>query len=118
MSRYPDDPRGLLLTEARIDMENATHISMQLRVEKAWLNRNLPFLTALMNIAIEQPHGHDPNPPETFEYRRVRTSGSAPWPDRGFTAKELGLSHRTLRARLEIHEAQASRRARSMTEAA
>lgn len=41
------DPRAYLDTEARIIAENETHAVFALRVEKATIARNLPFLAAL-----------------------------------------------------------------------
>jgi len=44
------DPRAYLDTEARIIVENDTHVAVALRVEKAAIARNLPFLAALADL--------------------------------------------------------------------
>lgn len=44
------DQRAYLETEARIITENDTHAVVALRVEKAVIARNLPFLAALACI--------------------------------------------------------------------
>jgi hypothetical protein len=44
------DPRAYLETEARIIVENDTHAALALRVEKAAIARNLPFLAALADL--------------------------------------------------------------------
>lgn len=44
------DTRHYLETEARIIVENDTHAVLALRVEKATIARNLPFLAALADL--------------------------------------------------------------------
>jgi flagellar biosynthesis protein FlhB len=44
------DPRAYLETEARIIVENETHVAIALRLEKATIARNLPFLAALADL--------------------------------------------------------------------
>lgn len=44
------DPRAYLETEARLIAENDTHVALALRVEKAAIMRNLPFLAALADL--------------------------------------------------------------------
>lgn len=44
------DKRGYLETEARIIAENDTHVAIALRLEKATIARNLPFLAALGDL--------------------------------------------------------------------
>lgn len=47
------DPRAYLETEARIIAENDTHAVIALRLEKASIARNLPFLAALADLMSE-----------------------------------------------------------------
>jgi hypothetical protein len=44
------DPRAYLETEARIIIENDTHVAIALRLEKAAIARNLLFLAALAEL--------------------------------------------------------------------
>lgn len=44
------DPRGYLETEARIIAENETHVAIALRLDKATIARNLPFMAALADL--------------------------------------------------------------------
>jgi hypothetical protein len=44
------DSRSYLETEARIIVENDTHVAIALRVEKAAIMRNLPFLAVLADL--------------------------------------------------------------------
>lgn len=44
------DPRAYLETEARIIVQNETHVAIAVRLEKAVIARNLPFLAALAEL--------------------------------------------------------------------
>lgn len=44
------DPRTYLETDARIIVQNDTHAVIALRLEKATIARNLPFLAALAEL--------------------------------------------------------------------
>jgi len=45
------DNRGYLLTEMRIIAENDTHAVLAIRLDKSWIARNLPVLSALADLA-------------------------------------------------------------------
>ncbi len=45
------DRASLLKTEARVIAENETHAVIALRVEKRWIDRNLPLFAAMAEIA-------------------------------------------------------------------
>jgi hypothetical protein len=44
------DPRAYLETEARIIAEDDRHVAIALRVDKATIAQNLPFLAALAQL--------------------------------------------------------------------
>lgn len=46
----PSDPLGYLLTEARIISEDDIYAVLAVRIEKDWIARNMPFLTALSDL--------------------------------------------------------------------
>jgi hypothetical protein len=46
-----NDPRGYLLTPARIIAENDTHVVIAVRIEKKLISEQLPFLAALADLA-------------------------------------------------------------------
>lgn len=48
---HSDDPRQLLETEARIIIENDRYAVVALRLDKAIIANNLPFLVALAQLA-------------------------------------------------------------------
>lgn len=45
------DRASLLATDARVIAENETHAVIALRVEKKWIDRNLPLFMAMAEIA-------------------------------------------------------------------
>jgi hypothetical protein len=45
-----EDTRSYLLTEARIIAEDDSHVTIAVRIEKAMIARNFPFLTALADL--------------------------------------------------------------------
>ena len=55
-----DDGRdcyGYLLTEARIIAEDETHAVIAVRIEKAWISRNLPYLASIADLTPAPPAG-------------------------------------------------------------
>ena len=52
-SNVPRDPHRYLLT--RIIAEDDTHVTITLRIEKSTLRQFLPFLSALIDVAIDPP---------------------------------------------------------------
>jgi len=55
MSSTYYDPNAYLETEARIIAENDTHAVIAIRVEKATIARNLPFIGALVDLTGRLP---------------------------------------------------------------
>jgi hypothetical protein len=45
------DRASLLETEARVIAEDETHAVIALRVEKRWIDRNMPFFSAIAEIS-------------------------------------------------------------------
>jgi hypothetical protein len=55
-----DDGRdcyGYLLTEARIIAKDEMHAVIAVRIEKAWISRNLPFLASIADLTPAPPAG-------------------------------------------------------------
>lgn len=48
--RTETDPRSYLDTEARVIAENNTHVAIAVRLEKAFIARNLPIMAALAEM--------------------------------------------------------------------